>query len=49
MSYELILGYMPQIHQPKQIIAPPGLTNHMEQLRIHHQEAQEAMKKAQES
>jgi hypothetical protein len=46
--YELILGYTPRIHQPKQIVTLPGLANCMEQLKVYHNEAQEVMKKAQE-
>jgi hypothetical protein len=46
--YDLILGYTPRIHQLTHTSALPGVTNHMEQLKKHRQEAQEAMKKAQE-
>jgi Chromo (CHRromatin Organisation MOdifier) domain len=46
--YELILGYTPKIHQPKRITALPGLTNRMEQLQKHREEAQDAMKTVQQ-
>jgi hypothetical protein len=37
--YDLILGYTPQIHQPTHTSTLPGVTNCMEQLKKHRQEA----------
>jgi hypothetical protein len=46
--YELILGYMPRVHQPTRAAQLPGLAQQIEQIQHHQNNAQTAMKLAQE-
>jgi len=46
--YELILGYMPNVHQPNRATSVPGITERLEQIKEHRIATQHALEQAQQ-